>query len=330
MEKEWLLFIYEKMILDRYLEERMQEIYEEGGKILTSLHLGLGHEALSVGTTITLREDDYLVYSHRGMGHSIAKGMPVKDLLAEWYGKATGCSKGKGGVHLADFSRGILGISGSQGGNAVIAIGAALSASIQKTDQVAMCFFGEGTSNRGPIHEAMNMAAVWKLPVIFICENDSYSFSTHVSKILPVQNVADRAPAYNMPGIVVDGNDVLAVYQVTKEAVERARKGEGPSLIEGKTYRFCGHHERDTHLCYREEEEIKSWKKKCPISRFEEYLKNNGVTQEDLGSIQARVREEIEEAVIFADNSPFPLPEDLYKDVYADPNHILEVEGMRI
>ncbi len=325
-EKTELLELYRKMYLDRCFEVRMQKIYKEENKIFTSLHLGIGHEALSVGAVSALLNDDYLVFSHRGMGHCIAKGMPVKNLLAEWYGKATGCSKGKGGVHLSDFERGILGISGSQGGNAVIAIGAALSAKIQKNGRVAMSFFGEGTSNRGPIHEAMNLASVWKLPVIFICENDSYSFSTHQSKILPIENVADRASAYAMPSEIVDGNDVLAVHTAASKAVERARKGGGPSLIEGKTFRWCGHHEKDTFLIYLSEEEIAEWKKHCPIDRFERFLLENKVEIEVIESIQKDVKEEIDSACIFAENSPYPELEELYKGVYANPKNAVKVE----
>ena len=318
-EKRELLELYRKMYLDRCFELRLQEIYKEGNRIFTSLHLGIGHEALSVGAASALLNDDYLVFSHRGMGHCIAKEMPVKNLLAEWYGKATGCSKGKGGVHLSDFGRGILGISGSQGGNAVIAVGAALSAKLQKNGRVAMCFFGEGTSNRGPIHEAMNLASVWKLPVIFICENDSYSFSTHQSKILPIENVADRGSAYDMPSEIVDGNDVLAVYTAASKAVRRAKKGGGPSLIEGKTFRWCGHHEKDSFLTYMSEEEILEWKKHCPIDRFEKFLLKNEVKIELIESVQKEVKEEIDDACKFAENSPYPELEELYKGVYANP-----------
>jgi pyruvate dehydrogenase E1 component alpha subunit len=318
-EKSKLLELYRKMYLDRCFELRLQEIYKEENRIFTSLHLGIGHEALSVGAASALLNDDYLVFSHRGMGHCIAKEMPVKNLLAEWYGKATGCSKGKGGVHLSDFGRGILGISGSQGGNAVIAVGAALSAKLQKNGRVAMCFFGEGTSNRGPIHEAMNLASVWKLPVIFICENDSYSFSTHQSKILPIENVADRGSAYDIPSEIVDGNDVLAVYSAASNAVRRAKKGDGPSLIEGKTFRWCGHHEKDSFLTYMNEDEILKWKKNCPIDRFEKFLIENEVEIEVIESIQKEVKEEIDDACKFADNSPYPELEELYKGVYANP-----------
>ncbi|WP_258360779.1 thiamine pyrophosphate-dependent dehydrogenase E1 component subunit alpha [Moorella sulfitireducens] len=323
-EKNVLVELYRKMLLDRYLEEAMVELYRQG-YIPGSLHLGIGHEALSIGTTVPLRRDDYLVFSHRGVGHSLGKGVPARTILAEFMGRATGCSLGKGGVHLSDFSVGCLGISGSQGGNIVIATGAGLSAKMRGTDQVTAVYFGEGTANRGCFHEGINQAAVWRLPVIFICENDLYSYSTHQSKIMLRENVADHAYGYGIPGVVVDGNDVLAVYEAMQEAIARARAGEGPTLIEGKTYRWRGHHEKDPAL-YRDPAEVEAWKQKCPIKRFELFLQAERIiSPEEQASIQDEVRQEVQEAIDFALNSPFPQPEELYRGVYANPAGILDL-----
>lgn len=322
-EKSVLLELYRKMLLNRYLEEAMVELYQQG-HIPGSLHLGIGHEALSIGTTVPLRRDDYLVFSHRGVGHCLGKGVPARTILAEFMGRATGCSLGKGGVHLSDFSVGSLGISGSQGGNIVIAAGAGLSAKMRRTDQVVACFFGEGTANRGCFHEGINLAAVWRLPVIFICENNIYSYSTHQTKIMLRDDVADHAYGYGIPGVVVDGNDVLAVYNAMQEAIARARAGEGPTLLEGKTYRWRGHHERDPEI-YRDPREVEEWKQKCPIVRFERVLQREGIlTAEEQENIRAEIRQEVQEAVDFALNSPYPDPKDLYYGVYADPNGIFE------
>jgi len=317
--KSLMLELYEKMLLNRIVEEEMAKLVIEK-KIFGALHLGIGHEALSVGATLPMRKDDYLVFSHRGVGHSLTKGIPPSQIVGEFMGRSIGCSKGKGGVHLSDYSRGVLGISGSQGGNFVIAAGAGLRAKMKGTDQVAMCFFGEGTSNRGPFHEGVNMAAVWKLPVIFVCENDTYSFSTHQKQVMLIDNVADRAASYGIPGVVVDGNDVLAVYQAVNQAVERARAGEGPTIIEGKTYRWCGHHEFEDGTKYRDKAEIEAWKQKCPIIRVEKQLINYGTaTKKELKQIEEQVKENIQKELELANNSPVPKPEELFTDVYANP-----------
>ncbi|MEW5920571.1 MAG: thiamine pyrophosphate-dependent dehydrogenase E1 component subunit alpha [Bacillota bacterium] len=321
--KSLMLDLYRQMVLNRLVEEEMIELVKQK-KIAGALHLGIGHEALSVGATYPLRQDDYLVFSHRGVGHCLAKGVPPSAIVGEFMGRAIGCSKGKGGVHLSDFTRGVLGISGSQGGNFVIATGAGLRAKMKGTDQVAACFFGEGTSNRGPFHEGVNMAAVWKLPVIFVCENDTYSFSTHQKQVMLVENVADRASAYGIPGVVVDGNDMLAVYQAVAKAVERARAGEGPTIIEGKTYRWRGHHEFEDGTAYRDQHEVEEWKQKCPIKRFEKQLLAFGTaTEDDLAAIRQEVTDYVLEELRLAHNSPVPDPKELFTGVYANPQGLL-------
>jgi TPP-dependent pyruvate/acetoin dehydrogenase alpha subunit len=308
--------LYMKMMRTRLLEERMVELYQ-AGKIPGSLHLGIGHEALSVGATACLRQDDYLIFSHRGFGHSIGKDISEKVILAEFMGKAGGCSGGKGGVHLADVEHGSLGISGSQGGNAVIAAGAALGAQYAGTDQVAICFFGEGTANRGPVHEGMNLAAVWDLPVLFICENNFYSFSTPQNKILRIKNVSERAAAYGMPGETIDGTDVFLVYETVKKAADRARQGLGPSLIEGITCRFRGHHERDTQF-YRSDEELEGLQTSCPLEKTRLILQDRfGVQGAEIEAMNREAGEIVDAAVRFAEQSPWPAPEKLYTGVYA-------------
>jgi TPP-dependent pyruvate/acetoin dehydrogenase alpha subunit len=312
-----LIDLYKTMLLVRRFEEKMVELYEEG-YIPGALHLGIGHEALSVGACAPLREDDYLLFSHRGFGHCIAKGMPPGKILAEFMGKRSGCSGGKGGVHLADYSLGILGISGSQGGNHVIATGAGLSAQLRGTDQVTACFFGDGTANRGTFLEGINMTAVWKLPVLFICENNLYGFSTAQSRSMVVEDVAARAPGLGIPGEVVDGNDAIAVYEVVQKAIARARAGDGPSLIEGKTYRWRGHHEWDPGTAYRSQEEMAAWKEKCPIHRLETRLVEMGAMDRDsVAEMEKEVAQEVAAAVEFAMGSPEPLPTDLLAGVYA-------------
>jgi pyruvate dehydrogenase E1 component alpha subunit len=238
--------------------------------------------------------------------------------MAEILGKKTGYCKGKGGsMHIADFKIGMLGATAVVGAGLSIAVGAGLSAKLRKTDQVVACFFGEGASNQGTFHESINMASTWKLPVIFVCENNLYAMGTRQSRVMAIENVADRAVAYGIPGVVVDGNDVLAVYEATEKAVERARKGEGPTLIECKTYRHKGHSRVDPAK-YRPKEEVEEWLAKDPIKRFKEkLLQTNTLTESEIQQIEKEVSAEIEEAVKFAMESPYPAPEEALEDVYA-------------
>jgi len=282
------------------------------------VHLYVGEEAVATGACANLRKDDYITSTHRGHGHLISKGGDLKLMMAELFGRRTGYCKGKGGsMHIADVELGILGANGIVGGGFPIAVGAGFTVKYKGTDQVAACFFGDGSSNQGTFHEALNMASIWKLPVVFINENNFYGISLSQRRSMNVPDVAARAAAYNIPGVVVDGNDVLAVYEAVQEAVKRARAGEGPTLIECKTYRYRGHFEGDPTV-YRPEEEVQEWKKKDPIPRFEEKLAQMGImTEEQMKQVREEIASKIEEAVQFAEESPWPSPEEVLEDVYA-------------
>ncbi len=309
--------MYRKMLEIRFFEEKVFDLYAQN-LVPGTIHLYLGEEAVAVGVCSLLRKDDYITSTHRGHGHCIAKGAELKRTMAEILGKKTGYCKGKGGsMHIADFSIGMLGATAVVGAGLPIAVGAGLSAKLRKTDQVVACFFGEGASNQGTFHESINMASIWKLPVIFVCENNLYAMGTRQSRVMNIENIADRAVAYGIPGVVVDGNDVLAVYEATQKAVERARKGEGPTLIECKTYRHKGHSRVDPAK-YRPKEEVEEWLAKDPIKRFKEkLLQTNTLTEAEIQQIEKEVSAEIEEAVKFAMESPYPAPEEALKDIYA-------------
>jgi len=305
------------MLEIRFFEEKVFDLYAQN-LVPGTIHLYLGEEAVAVGVCSLLKKDDYITSTHRGHGHCIAKGAELKRTMAEILGKKTGYCKGKGGsMHIADFKIGMLGATAVVGAGLPIAVGAGLSAKLRKTDQVVACFFGEGASNQGTFHESINMASIWKLPVIFVCENNLYAMGTRQSRVMAIENVADRAVAYGIPGVVVDGNDVLAVYEATEKAVERARKGEGPTLIECKTYRHKGHSRVDPAK-YRPKEEVEEWLAKDPIKRFKEkLLQTNTLTESEIQQIEKEVSDEIEEAVKFAMESPYPAPEEALEDVYA-------------
>ncbi|MEM3577542.1 MAG: pyruvate dehydrogenase (acetyl-transferring) E1 component subunit alpha [Candidatus Bathyarchaeia archaeon] len=309
--------MFRKMVEIRLFEEKVFDLYAQN-IVPGTIHLYAGEEAVAVGVCSNLRKDDYITSTHRGHGHCIAKGADLKRTMAEILGKKTGYCKGKGGsMHIADFSIGMLGATAVVGAGIPIAVGAGLSIALRKTDQVVACFFGEGASNQGTFHEGINMAAVWRLPVIFVCENNLYAMGTRQSRVMPIENIADRAVAYGIPGVAVDGNDVLAVYEAAQRAVERARKGEGPTLIECKTYRHKGHSRVDPAR-YRPKEEVAEWLAKDPIKRFKERLLREGVlTAEEIQKIEVDVAAEIEEAVRFAMESPYPAPEEALEDVYA-------------
>lgn len=309
--------MYKRMLEIRFFEEKVFDLYAQN-LVPGTIHLYLGEEAVAVGVCSLLKKDDYITSTHRGHGHCIAKGAELKRTMAEILGKKTGYCKGKGGsMHIADFKIGMLGATAVVGAGLPIAVGAGLSAKLRKTDQVVACFFGEGASNQGTFHESINMASIWKLPVIFVCENNLYAMGTRQSRVMAIENVADRAVAYGIPGVVVDGNDVLAVYEATEKAVERARKGEGPTLIECKTYRHKGHSRVDPAK-YRPKEEVEEWLAKDPIKRFKEkLLQTNTLTESEIQQIEKEVSDEIEEAVKFAMGSPYPAPEEALEDVYA-------------
>ncbi|GAI20891.1 unnamed protein product, partial [marine sediment metagenome] len=262
--------------------------------------------------------DDYILSTHRGHGHCIAKGADINLMMAEFLGKETGYCRGRGGsMHIADVEKGNLGATGVVGGGIPIASGVGLSIKMRKTGQVVICFFGDGAANQGAFHESLNLAAIWKLPVVFLCENNMYGMSMSVEKAFAIENIAKRAGSYGFPGEVVDGNDVLAVYKVVLKAVKRARKGKGPSLIECKTYRWKGHSKSDQNL-YRSKEEIKFWKMKCPIKRFKEKLiAEKIITNEEIKIIEENAKNIIEKAVDFAKNSPEPSVEEIFDGVYS-------------
>lgn len=319
ISKEKLLDLYTTMVRIRLFEDRIVDLYARG-MVPGLAHLYLGEEAVATGVCGVLREDDYITSTHRGHGHVIAKGADLKLMMAELFGKRTGYCKGKGGsMHIADMNIGILGANGIAGGGIPIAGGAGLSIKLRKTDQVSVGFFGDASSNNGTFHESLNFASVHRLPVIFVCENNKYGISVSQSKHQAIKDIAIRATSYDMPGVVVDGNDVLDVYGAASKAVRRARAGEGPTLIECKTYRWRGHHEGDPNQGrrYRTTEEIEEWKKKDPIPRLaEKLLEQKALTKKKMASIEARLAGEIEEAVAFANQSEFPAVEEMYEDVF--------------
>jgi pyruvate dehydrogenase E1 component alpha subunit len=262
--------------------------------------------------------------NHRSHGHPIAKGGDVRRAMAELLGKRTGFCKGKGGsMHLADFSIGILGESGILGSAIPVAVGAALGSRLQGTDRVAVCFFGDGASNEGSFHESINLAAIWKLPVVFLCENNQYAVTSSFKTMVSTENISDRAAAYNIPGVLVDGQDVIAMHEAVTEAVRRARSGQGPSLVEGRTYRYHDHSlgmNRIVRAPYRSDVEVAEWKARDPIAIHKEQLVSQGVaSQGEIDQMEAEVKLQIEEAITFARESPYPDPSELYEDMYANP-----------
>jgi pyruvate dehydrogenase E1 component alpha subunit len=317
LAKEKLSEMYKKMLEIRYFEEKVFELYGQN-LVPGTIHLYAGEEAVAVGVCSSLRKDDYITSTHRGHGHCLAKGAELKRTMAEILGKKTGYCKGKGGsMHIADFNIGMLGATAVVGAGLPIAVGAGLSAKLRKTDQVVACFFGEGASNQGTFHESMNLASAWCLPLIFVCENNLYAMGTRQSRIMNIENIADRAAAYGIPGLTVDGNDVLAVFEASQKAVDQARTGAGPTLIECKTYRHKGHSRVDPAK-YRPKEEVDQWLAKDPLKRFKTtLLQNEDFSQVEIQKIEEDVAAEIEEAVRFAVESPYPAPEEALEDVYA-------------
>ena len=318
LDVKQLAGMYRTMFLIRRFEETVNELYMEG-RIPSTLHLYIGQEAVATGVCANLGKADYVLSTHRPHGHSLAKGVAPQAIMAELFGKSTGACKGKGGsMHVGDIQVGVLPALAIVGANVPIAAGVALAAKMQKTGGVSVCFFGDGAANEGAWHEGLNAAAIWDLPVVFVCENNLYAASTPFSKAFKIQHVADRHSAYGMPGAVVDGNDVLAVYQVAKEAVERARNGGGPTLIECLTYRQCGHSRSDPRT-YRTHEEEEEWKQRDPIPRFRNWLIGQGdVEAAELSDIEQEVELTIKDAIAFAETSPEPDPQDVYRDVFKE------------
>jgi pyruvate dehydrogenase E1 component alpha subunit len=310
--------MYTRMWRIRLFEEQA-EYQSSQGKVLGALHTYIGEEAVGVGVCAHLNATDYITSTHRGHGHCIAKGADITKMMAELFGRATGYCKGKGGsMHIADFAVGMLGANGIVAGGFGLATGAGLAAQLRGTGQAAVCFFGDGAANRGPFHENINIAAVWKLPVVYVCENNQYAQWTPQSEVTLVTDIASMSAAYGIPGVQVDGMDLLAVYEAAGEAIARARQGEGPTLLECKTYRFHGHNFGDPQM-YRTREEITEWQeKRDPITRLAAYMREEGIlTDEQDQAIQQQVRTDIQEAVRFAEASPYPTPDELYKDVYS-------------
>ncbi len=317
LTRERLLWMYQQMSLIREFEERLKWLVESGVPV-GSVHYYTGQEAVAVGVCAALEATDYIASTHRGHGHCIAKGVDVKAMMAELYGKATGTNQGKGGsMHITDVRVGMLGVNPIVGMGTTHAVGAALSAIVRKSGQVVAAFFGDGAASIGAVHEAMNLASIWRLPVVFVCENNGYAQATPVEYAVAIKNIADRAAAYNLPGVVVDGQDVLAVREATCTAARRARAGDGPSVIECKTYRYYGHHQGDDPHRYRTvEEEVAARERDC-IRIFREHMLLRGLLDAgDLDAIDAANRSLLDEAVRFAEASPSPDLAELYTHVY--------------
>ena len=318
LKKDELIKIYTAMMKIRRVEERLMEIFATG-VIPGFIHVSIGQEAVAVGACSTLNKEDYIANTHRGHGQAIAKGIDLKGFMAEIYGKRNGVCKGRSGsMHIADKAIGILGSNGIVGGGIPLAMGNAFASQYLNDGRVTVCFFGDGASNEGTFHESLNLASLWNLPIIFCCENNEWAQFTPIKKYLKVEKISERAAAYGMPGISVDGDDVLAVYDAAKKAVGWARKGKGPTLLECKTHRWFGHFAGDKQK-YRSPEEIETVRKYDPIQRFQKRLVEvNILDEKSIDGIEQGIRGEIDEAVKFAEKSPSPEPDELFDDVYRE------------
>jgi TPP-dependent pyruvate/acetoin dehydrogenase alpha subunit len=316
LDRERLLGMYQRMVEIRKFEDLAGKNFA-AGVIPGFVHLYAGEEAVAVGVCTHLSDLDVITSTHRGHGHCIAKGVEIPGMVAELMGKATGTCKGKGGsMHIADMDHGMLGANGIVGGGFPLAVGAALTAKTLGTGGVAICFFGDGASNQGTFHEGLNLAAIWNLPVVFVCENNGYAESTPVNYHCAATDVANRAGGYEIPGIVVDGLDLFAVYEAAGEAIARARRGEGPSLIEAKTYRYYGHFQGD-QVTYRTEEELNKFKAMDAIAKVRKSMLDRGLaTEAELDAIDAKVAVDLDKAWADANAAPFPEPEEVLTDVY--------------
>ena len=313
---ETLLWMYETMVTIRRFEEQARREADAGK--LRGMHSSIGQEAVPTGICAHLGDDDYILGTHRSHHHCIAKGVDVSEMMAELLGKATGTNKGKGGtMHIADINKGMLGANGIVGSSIPVATGVGLSARIRGSDQVSAAFFGDGGANQGALHESMNLASIWKLPVLFVCENNRYAEATPFEYSVAGASVANRAAGYDMPGVMVDGQSVLEVFEVAREAVDRARSGKGPTLIEAQTYRYMGHFGADDPLLYRTQDEEDYYEQRDCIVRLKAHILENGTaTEEELETIANKAAEAVVEASKFADESPFPDPEELTTEVY--------------
>lgn len=316
-KKELVEDFYRTMLKIRKFEKKVEQVFLDG-EVPGFVHLYIGEEAIATGVCANLTKTDYIASTHRGHGHTLAKGADLNKAMAEIFGRKTGLCKGKGGsMHIADFSVGMLGANGVVGGGFNLAVGAAMAIDFQERKDVAVVFFGDGASNRGTFHEAANMAAIWDLPVVFVCENNEWASTTPHGSQTSVENIADRAVGYGMPSIIVDGNNVFDVYKASKEAIERARQGGGPTLVECKTYRIKGHFVGDPEK-YRTREEVQErFDNNDPIKNFErDVLEKNLLTRKEMKEIEEQIVKDIEDALEFARTSPFPDEEELFSDVY--------------
>lgn len=317
IEQDNLINLFQQMWTIRFFEEKVDEFFAKG-MIHGTTHLAVGQEASAVGACALLDNEDKITSTHRGHGHCIAKGAATNKMMAELFGRKTGYCKGKGGsMHIADIDIGNLGANGIVAGGIPLAVGSALTAYMKKKDYVTVCFFGDGATNEGSFHEAVNLASIWKLPVIFVCENNQYGMSGAVEEMTNLETIADRAKGYGIPGVVADGNDLVNMINATYKAIEYAREGNGPTLIEAKTYRWKGHSKSDAKK-YRTREEEEEWKAKDPIKRFKNVLIESKIlTEEKAEEIRNNAKQEIEEAVTFAEQGPMPTEDDILTDVYA-------------
>lgn len=317
VERALGLEFYRRMLRIRVFESEAERCATQG-EIPGALHTATGQEGAIVGACMALRPDDYMVGTHRSHGHPIGKGASLRPLMAELFGKRTGVCQGKGGsMHLADFSVGSLGETSIVGSGLPVAVGAALGAQLQHSDRVALCFFGDGASNEGTFHESLNLASVWKLPVVFLCENNGYGATTPMSKVTAVTDIAARAGAYAMPGTIVDGQDVVLVHERVLEAVEQARRGAGPTLVEAKTYRYADH-AVNMGIAFGTDrgEELASWRQRDPIALFRARLLQAGVEEQGIAAIEAEVRRDVADAIEFARSSPFPAYEEAFDHTF--------------
>jgi len=317
LPREKLAWMLQRMCEIRYFEEKAEDLYIRG-LVHGTMHLSIGQEAGSVGSIATLRPKDLIIHHHRGHGHTIAKGADLTIMMAEFLGRETGYCRGRGGsMHIADIAGGNLGATGVVGGGLPTAVGIALALQMHRSDQILLSYFGDGATNEGEFHESLNMASTWKLPVVFICDNNQYGMSMHMSKVMNVEKISTRAASYGIPGKTVDGNDVLAVYEAVLEADERARSGEGPSLVDLLSYRWRGHSKSDRNL-YRTAQEIDEWKHKCPIKRFKNVLVDAAVmTAEEVEALDEAAKSAVDRAAEEALTFPEPSPENMEDEVYA-------------
>jgi len=315
-----IVAMYERMLVIRQFEEQAIALFERG-HIRGNVHPCIGQEAVSVGVCANLRRDDYMTSTHRGHGNCLAKGADPKRMMAELLGRKTGYCKGKGGsMHIADFDGGNLGANGIVGGGFPIATGAGIGIQNRGTDQVVVCFFGDGAANQGTFHESLNLAALWKLPVLYVCENNQYALSTPLRESVGLPELSERARGYGIPGARVDGNDVLAVHAAAAEAVRRARAGEGPTLLDCLTYRFFGHFTGDKGhgITYRTKQEMEEWRNRCPIARLRRHLLGAAIaTDAQLEKIETQAQALIAAAAQYGLDSPWPSPEEALEDVFA-------------